>query len=125
MTDQEIVIIVAEKVMGWKLSGDFLVPRGNFFGVNEVGQVLIMHTEPSAWWVREWNPLHNDVDSFMVVDKIVSQWQVSICSPQIGIDIPVWTVMVGDVSSFVEARHSSRCRAICIAALKASGIEVE
>lgn len=121
MTDQEIVMIVAEKVMGWKLSDDFPVLHGNFLRVNEVGQVLIMH----MGWVREWNPLHNDVDSFMVVDKIVSQWQVSICSPQIGIDIPVWTVIVGDVSSFVEARHSSRCRAICIAALKASGIEVE
>ena len=59
MTDHELIIAAAEKVMEWKVSPP-----------DEFGSVIASDGSALRWLGQHWNPLESDADAFMLVDAM-------------------------------------------------------
>ena len=131
MTDNELTKLIAEKVMGWEHGAmDDHITR---FTVG-VGCLLVSH--PGTLHVA-FAPLLSDNDTFQVVDKMIEKgFYVPIAWTKIlhttagkRMITDMWHVGLDKDYMAAEQRHSafdiSRRSAICLAALKAVGVEVE
>jgi hypothetical protein len=116
IADRELDALVAEKVMGWHeaqttfnglwwcVEGD-----GSYFGRRQAR-------------VSEWHPSTNIADAWQVVEKMrADAWDVLIDGTDDG-SCDWWTVRFGGCMPAVQS--TSIAKAICLAALKAKGVEV-
>lgn len=121
MTDEQIIELLATKVMGWTLS-----PNGTLWnGPGEPGSRLQI-------WREDWNPLARIMDAWMLVEKLRKE----LCCFTLDSDHDfVWEAYgIRDeddedhrkcISDWkIHVSHKSICRAIALAALKAHGVEV-
>jgi hypothetical protein len=129
MTDQEMIVAAAEKVLGWRIAQGhselWESPDSVTYPVLRVTSedCLLCETRTT---VRRFDPLEFDADAFMLVDAMAAK----------GYDFRMHQIPNGAaLASFVEA--SPRCesggayadacdrrRAILLAALKAIAVEV-
>lgn len=105
MTDNDITKLIAEKMMGKSKAA------------------------VDIWLDGGFSPLTDDEDAFLVVDKMIGDgFTFSLISG--GYASKSWEATFYGVDEYseqlvYEAIHPSRCKAICIAALRAVGVEVE
>ena len=120
MTDEQIIELLATKVMGWTLSS-----HGNYW--NLPGQP----GEREQIFRLDWNPIKHIQHAWMVVEKMRDEgYNAVVCGDNgwgctfFQVDIEetdaisgTWTVCYGPINA------ETAQRAICLAALKAHGIE--
>lgn len=109
---RELDALVAEKVMGWKLSnatdGTEYWDNGKFCG---------------GIWPKEWNPSTNIADAWNVVEKMKSKdYLFSLKNIVKGTFTFSLTDWGGNCSTYA-AEAETAPLAICLAALKAVGVE--
>lgn len=128
MTDEEITIAVAENVMGLKL-GPLHGEKG--FIVNGGRVCLHPNPIPGNTVAVEFAPLTDDADSCAVLDKMVEKkWCYELTFDDDGHCCTfdnqtirggvLYVPMVLGIEDFCESRN----RAICLAALRACGVDV-
>lgn len=109
MTDQELIIAAAEKVMGWKASPP-----------DEFGNTIGYDGDTQRWLGQHWNPLGSDADAFMLVDELTAQgWYLKLGGPS------PWGARFWHSTrpGMFDAVDHARRRAIVLAALHAKGVE--
>ena len=113
MTDQEIIRAVADKIMVWDNDGA---------SWHEIGSLV--------WRIGfdEWNPLTNLNHAFMVAEKMREEgWYCSLNNSDDEWEIE-FTKLDGRFlvkeDTYIYGRHQEIGHAICLAALKAKGVEV-
>ena len=113
MTDQDLIDLVAEKVMGWEVC-------------TNLG--FSTYRQPSGYITNDWNPLASMDDAWMVVERMVGGGLY----PNLDVDEEGWTIELMWGRGFAEAlwpgfedtgltSDKNAGRAICIAALGAAG----
>ncbi len=110
MTDDQIVEAVATEVMGWHK--EYTTQR-RWHWVDSGGR----------WHLKEWNPLAHIADAWMVVEHVTAM-----LTPLPGheLQFPPATrfAFIWDVQNVWAMDAKEASRAICLAALRACGIEV-
>jgi Phage ABA sandwich domain len=108
VTEHEINRLIAEKVMEWEFDG--------FFWETECGNLYFSEGEDN-----DWNPSTNIQDAWLVTEKFFG---VHIDTGQ-GVNEPCVTIRdeIGWMVSYAYAK--SVPEAICLAALKAKGVEIK
>lgn len=126
MTDQEIIVAVAEKVMGWKAYpldsyNDYRLYEQNRL-IENVNREWVFfpasatHSEAHAA-AKPWNPLESVASAWMVVENLAESRSVRVTS-----HFPGWRCVVMEHGSGDELGREvadTAPRAICLAALKA------
>lgn len=119
MTDEQIIDLLAAKVMGWTLSD-----HGNYWN----GPGAPSYREQI--WREAWNPLQHIQHAWMVVEKLRKE----LCCFKLDSDHDFFWEACGIrdeddedhgkcISDWkIHVSHKSICRAIALAALKAHGI---
>lgn len=115
MTDREIDVLVAEKVMGWK--------QVYWIG-SSYRETYCKHVDASGKEVAGsiWPPSTNPAACQMVKDKISEYgyyWRIE-RTPSGKITVAIWGN--GNVTT---VRGDNEFRAICLAALRAKGVEID
>lgn len=129
MNLREIDRLVAEKVMRWRLKS-FAGGGGGFVAwVDDDGKIVkyendcTLHAHPIAFW----KPTTNITDAWQVVEKIIEQFgSYSLTKIKDGghyCEVLYWNRGAFDIIAEVEAETAPL--AICLAALKAVGVEME
>ncbi|HSW49917.1 MAG TPA: hypothetical protein VLH09_07060 [Bryobacteraceae bacterium] len=127
MTDQELRISAAEKVMGWTprplcsnpgSAGYF--PNAVEYGPRECG-LIAWNDDVHEDQLEGFDPLGSDADAFMLVDELMAQgWYLKLGGPS------PWVARfwhsTGPIGMFDAVDHARR-RAIVMACLKAKGVE--
>ena len=119
MTDRELVIALAEKVMGWHTHA--ISERMWFTGTNSIPK-------------GNWNPLESISDAWMIVERIreivpkqttTQTYAFQLCQTGIpGEWTASFTVNDFDWSHQATAEADTAPRAICLAGIKALGVSV-
>ena len=119
LTDRELIVALAEKVMGWTVitSG-----RGSLvaFSPRDEDDRILATTHP--WESVDWNPLTSIADAWMLVEAMVARGMVVIVKGdglRAGDSNPKWTVLT-DANPRTDALTAPR--AICLAAAHAVGL---
>ena len=105
MTNREIDDLVATKVMGWSIadSGDLLDENGRF--------------------VYKFEPSTDIAAAFEVAERVIYPVEIT---EYINDNAPRWTAKFVDINCVVAlCDDDSLPKAICLAALKAEGVDVE
>lgn len=136
MTDSEIVLALAERVMGWEIYNDetdwrvhCLERRGhatNACCIKEDGTVLI--ALPS-FGIHRWRPLDSMDDAMLITSKLEEEhWDYQVGSCVEGhaalFERGVYDPYADTRDEMWEAIASTPQRAICLAALCCVGVEV-
>ena len=115
MTDTELIALVATDVMGWtqfepkRSDPEWVMPDKKTNGLT--GRVVA--------FVNDWNPITDPRAWWEVVERMKEDADVSIRECSEGWEVEFRT-------SFEEwAQHETIGRAVCIAALRAKGVECE
>jgi len=112
MTDQEISLLVAEKVMGWQHLVDGSYSDEPYYFIDAIH-------EPRYIEVAKWQPTTRIDQAWQVVEKMVADgWGISIHDDWL-------VVFFRHDKDAQEAVDKSAARAVCIAALRAVGQEVD
>lgn len=119
MNLREIDRLIAEKVMGWEPVYD----DGDLISfVTEFGTLFFSDDDES-----EWSPTIDIADAWKVVEKIIEQFgSYSLTKIKDGghyCEVLYWNHGAFDVIAEAEAKTAEL--AICLAALKSVGVEVE
>ena len=125
MTNRELDALVAEKVMGWRL----------LQWIDEVAEDETWQNDDGWYWdgrggdyqAYEWEPTTNISDAWLVVEKLINNdkrdtVEVSIMVDGTGALVNFYRES-GDACPQVSADTAPK--AICLAALKAVGMEAE
>ncbi|MED1664529.1 BC1872 family protein [Brevibacillus laterosporus] len=116
MTEQQIIVTLATKVMGWEQknlpNNDVGLPYYAEYWINGEG----LKIKP----VNFWNPLHSLADAFEVVDKLLSDFYIF---ELLGIEdgwFAIFKLVDGNFSypKMFEGTEKTREKAICNAAMK-------
>lgn len=126
MTDGEIVKALAEKVMGWEI-GRELDKAERYFSIWPEGRLMRFHVDTMRH--SEWNPLTSDADACVVLDKMAETHEVNLVirhqrPPQADAADYVGCYF-GKSDAFLPMSSDARRRVICLAALKAIGVNTE
>ena len=152
MTDQEITRLVAEKVMGWHYNPEGACWFDDMDQFAAHGQPY--HCPQCHMDAQEWNPMTSDADACAVIDRLAEQeyavglhyqapgyrsgttgigsqdtWEVVIMPPASLRPAPSMIVYVKPKTetwiAHGEPTPDGRRRAICLAALKAVGMDID
>ena len=119
MTDREIVVAIAEKVMQWTVNRNQMSPSccDMYEYQNENG--LYRHNANGTR--TYWNPLTSISDAFQVVEKMRERFGYAFQLDSVGFDGAEWRCQVGwgDDPISVRAESDTPARAICLACLDA------
>jgi len=129
MNLREIDRLVAEKVMGWRLKS-FPGEGGGFSAwLNDDGKIIkyenncTLHAQPYDFW----KPTTNIADAWKVVEKLQKDgWHIELYNENEKwcFDLTKYNEFMF-VDRFYRASAEDASLAICLAALKAVGVEVE
>jgi hypothetical protein len=108
LTQRERDTLVAEKVMGWVVTGEFGYPNRNDGNIGSLTQKIPHYTTSIA-------------DAWQVVEKMHQTHMVAIFADK---EYTVHMIPKVTIRCFNEAITSTAPEAICIAALRAVGCEV-
>ena len=119
MTDVEIIVALAEKVMGWEVFGEPYPGPGQWAYSGTIGN---QHLEGyiGGYHVPQWNPLESIADAWIMVEELQSR---GIFLGLDAIDVRTWAANLTDRHASYRMEGPSAQRAICLAAL--ATIEVE
>lgn len=111
LTDEQIDALVAEKLMHWKRS----THRGEF-----VWDAPLEECHGYVFDRETWQPTRNIAQAFQVLEKFryAAGKGVILCDSTYG-----WTCDISDGGNFHRAEANTASRAICLAALKAVGVQ--
>ena len=114
MTDQELDALVAEKVMGWERRGGAWVPE-KWDDPSSLPPGVIT-TQPHFYF---WKPSTDIAAAWMVVEKMNCDFRFDWNHGE-----GVYCASFG-TNKYVGCDNKSPARAICLAALKAVGVQVK
>ncbi len=118
MTDREIIVEIAEKVMGWSHEQ---IGTGTHYGFGVNGRIYKSEYVGgfSGWSQLPWNPLANYNDTFEVLGKL-GYW----CGGNSLIG-EYWISLGPDEYHIWTQKDADFRRAVCLAALAEKGVKVE
>lgn len=124
MTDEQILIALAEKLMGWKHTpSKVFADVGEFYIATIFNHVTVMVNdgkETKGGSTNNWNPLTSDTDACAVLDKMAGKGRLLLMF----LDGYKWVCQLNDeksVECYGEVGPECRRHAICLAALKSVG----
>ena len=132
MTDEQIRIELARRVMGWKIPPD--EGRDEWFADAANYPCLWVDDEHVMWDISDifgnpWNPFSSWNDAMGLAGEWAvgegGDWYDIEWLPQIGYHVYLFPPNQMDGTDFTSAIHKSGPRAVCMAVAKAAGIEVE
>ncbi len=122
MTNEQLDALVAEKVMGWTFYRQRLHPNHTFL-------TQTWRTEHGSIMPSMWTPTTEIAQAWEVVERMVKLgWNVRIMNYGIAPELPdcePWRCDFIRVGALSIKAASALPLAICLAALKAVGVEVE
>jgi hypothetical protein len=111
MTDQEKFELLATKVLGWTAGRDF-----------EIRQGRLCFYSWGRW--KEWNPLQNIADAWMIVEKLrVAGFGVNVFGSGTGFNCEIYEFTSGTSLADVDGKTAQE--AICDAAIKILEVKCE
>ena len=124
MTDAELVKAAAERVMGWKVESKRAIgiPGREMWKLSRPGKSSEYYwpdCEGGGGTGYGWNPLNNEADCWMLVDKLVPN-HLTVKVEHLGPNDGRWCVSFPHSVRGYEADPDRR-RAIVLAAIKATG----
>jgi len=118
MTDAELVRLAAEKAMGWKCGKVRNAPGlEGFFDIHrDEGCDMVYWPKCTGGDDRSWNPIANDADAFMLVDKLRMSFELNLYSGRLS-----WGCMFRSAQGeMFQKTDPNRRKAIVLAAISAS-----